>query len=238
MIMMALDSDTKILGPQKRFQTTRWNLVLNAHDVKALGKLIAIYWKPLYFFVRQHGHDNETAKDIVQEFLVVLLERDGFARADPARGRFRTYLLRALTNFMKDRAKAALREKRGGGKTLFSLDFVRGEEEFSRQVAAGEPPETVLHRAWARSLWQQALSELQGEPSHLEAFRLYLADEDYGAIALQTGLSEGAARTAVHRLKAQLRDIIVGHIRLTLVQEDDLEAELAEFQQLLGRSSL
>lgn len=228
-----MDGDTTMMGGPPQFPATRWNLVFASRDVKALGSLITLYWKPLYFFIRQHGYDVETAKDMVQEFFTTLMERNALSKADPARGRFRTFLLAALGNFMKDWSKAANRQKRGAGQLVFSLDFARGEREFPLVVAAGEPPEAVLNRAWARSLWEQSLQELKGDPAHLEAFRLHLADESYAAISQKTGLSEPAAKTAVHRLKGQLRDIIVGHIRETVANEDDLKAEVAEFMTLL-----
>ena len=221
--------DTQMMGDQIRFPTTSWNLI----SMQALDSLIRIYWKPLYFFVRQQGHDNETSKDIVQEFLKTLLERDALKRADPTRGHFRTFLLAALTNFLKDRLKANARLKRGGDQPIFSLDFTRGESEFALEVARGESPEAVLNRTWARSLWRHSIEELKGDPAHLEAFRLYLSDVDYAQIARRTGLSEAAAKTAVHRLKAQLKEIVSRHIGETAASEEDLNAELAEFINLL-----
>lgn len=225
--------DTQMMGTNYRFPITNWNLVRSSNNMKVLDSLVSIYWKPLYFFVRQHGYPNEAAKDIVQEFLKTLLERGALRRADPSRGRFRTFLLAALTNFLKDCSKAESRLKRGGDQSIFSLDFERGESEFGIEVARGESPETVLNRTWAHSLWRHSIDELQGHPAHLEAFRLYLADADYESIAASTGLSESAAKTAVHRLKGQLREIVTGHIRQTAANEEDLEAELSEFLDLL-----
>ncbi len=217
-----------------RFQTTQWNLVRAANDADALEALIRIYWKPLYFYVRHHGRDSETAKDVVQAFLTDLMERGAIQKADPARGRFRTFLRAALANFLKDWSKAASRQKRGAGRYPLSLDFARGETDYKLQVVAGETPERVLNRAWARSLWEDSLAHVHGDPAHLEAFRLYLEDADTAAIARRTGLSEGAAKTAIHRLKAQLREFIVSRIRETVDNEKDLEAELAEFKSLLS----
>ncbi len=227
------DHDTQMMGAQVRFQTTQWTLVRASEDLKALDDLISIYWKPLYFYVRQRGYGNEAAKDIVQEFLTGLLERGAIGRADPSRGRFRTFLLTSLSRFLQDWAKAAGRQKRGAGQTILSLDFAAGEREYALQVAAGEPPERVLHRAWARSLWERSLAQLRADPAHLEAFRLYLADADYKTICARTGLSEAAAKTAVHRLKAQLKEIVLGHIRRTVAGEEEVKAELAEFLALM-----
>jgi RNA polymerase sigma-70 factor (ECF subfamily) len=229
-----MKNDTRILGPGHEFDTTSWSLIRAVGDVNAFDTFVRIYWKPLYFFVRQHGQDNESAKDIVQDFLTSVLERGTLSKADPARGRFRTFLLASLTNFMKDRAKAAARQKRGGDQTILSLDFASGEREYALEVASGESPETVLNRTWARTLWKQAISELKGDPAHVEAFNLYLADQDYETIARKTGLSPAAAKMAVHRMKGQLRDTVQHYILQTAADEFELQAEVVEFMRLLA----
>ncbi|HZE97555.1 MAG TPA: sigma-70 family RNA polymerase sigma factor [Planctomycetota bacterium] len=234
MIRAAMEHDTSAMGDDVRFQTTSWNLVRSSKSLKALDALISIYWKPLYFFVRRRGFDNETAKDLVQDFLSVLLERHSFSKADPARGRFRTFLLASMSNFLKDHAKAASRVKRGGGMTFLSLDFERGESEYKLVVSVNETPETALNRGWARSLWDRAISELVADADHLMAFQLYLENIDTRTIAARTGLTEAAVNSCVHRLKHQLREIILGHIRETVSNEEELQAELAEFKSLLS----
>ena len=116
---------------------------------------------------------------------------------------------------------------------MLSLDFRMGEEEYGRQVSGGEDPEKTLNRSWARSLWERTLQELDAEPSHLAAFRLYLADTDYATIAEKTGLSVTAAKTAVHRIKPRLRDLVRENIRRTCRSEEDVSAEVADFLRLL-----
>lgn len=217
-----------------QFEATPWSLVQASKDVIALNELLKAYWKPLYFFVRRSGYDAETARDIVQDFVAMLLQREAISRAEPERGRFRTFLLAALTNFMKDRVKAARREKRGGGRQLLSLDFGTCDEEYAVQVSAGDTPETALNRTWAKSLWEESVAQVKGEPAHLEAFRMHLAHEDYDAIELKTGLSKAAAKSAVHRLNAQLREIVLRRIRETVSDEAELEAEIAQFISLLA----
>ena len=226
-------SDMEMPEGWRRFKTTSWSLVRAARHAEALNTLLAHYWKPLYFFVRQRGYDAETAKDVVQGFVASLIERKAIARADPARGRFRTFLLSALTNFLKDWARAESRQKRGAGRIILPIDFARGDREYSVQVAAGEAPERVLKRAWARGLWDQSLSELRGVPAHLEAFHLHLNGADYRTIIQKTGLSEAAAKTAIHRLRGRLREIVLRHVRAHSDSEEDLHSELAEFLSLL-----
>jgi len=229
-----MDSDTNLMGKQMRFQTTRWNLVRSASDRHSLDELITLYWKPLYFYVRQHGYDNETAKDIVQGFLTGLLERRAILKADPARGRFRTFLLSALSNYLKDWSKAGGRRKRGGGQATLSLDFARGEREYSLNGHQGESPELLLNRAWAMGLWERSLRELTGTPEQLQAFSLYRSGKDYRTISMVTGLTEPEVAASLRRLKLQLKSIITSHIRETVSSSEELDAELAEFKSLLS----
>lgn len=226
---------TTLLGSGSSFQTTAWNLVRAIRDPEILNSLLTVYWKPLYFFVRQKGYDNETAKDIVQAFLATLLERDALSKADPARGRFRTYLLAALTNYLKDWTKAHGRQKRGAGANPLSLDFARGEEDYRLQVARGESPESALNRAWARGLWEMALSKLEAEAAHRDAFRLWLASSDYKTICKRTRLSEPAAKSAVHRMRLQVREIVTAHLRRTVGDDEALRDEVAQFLAHLSR---
>jgi RNA polymerase sigma-70 factor (ECF subfamily) len=170
---------------------------------------------------------------VVQAFLIDLMERGAIPKADPARGRFRTFLRASMMNFLKDWSKSAARQKRRPSRRLLSLDFKRGETDYHLHVTGGETPERVLNRAWARSLWEDALSQLVGDRANLEAFHLYLQEVDYPTIAAKTGLSEAAAKVAVHRLKSQLRDLITRRIRETVTCQEDLQAELAEFKSLL-----
>jgi RNA polymerase sigma-70 factor (ECF subfamily) len=221
--------DTDILGPRISFQKTSWDLVRSARNAEALDGLIRMYWKPLYFFVRQKGYDNETAKDLVQDFLTAALEHGTLLKADPARGRFRTFLLAALTNFIRDWNRASARLKRGGGHAVLSLDFDGGEREYSHETATEETPEALFHRAWARTLLAQCIAQLKGKPSHLRAFELLMGGSPYEAICRETGLNESAAKTAVHRLRQQLRSLLLGYIGTSAGDEDETERALGEF---------
>ena len=228
------ENDTSVMGDQVRFKTTQWNIVQCSKDAAALDYLIRTYWKPLYFFVRQRGVDNESAKDLVQSFLTSFLERKAFGKADPSRGRFRTYLLSCFENFLRDQNRAARSRKRTGGADLLCVDFTRGELDYQMSRARQESPVLAINRAWARSLWEQSLSELHADPRHLKAFELYRAHEDLRTISKKTGLSVSAAQSAISRLRRQLREILVRHIRGTVSSEEDLRAELHEFVNLLS----
>jgi RNA polymerase sigma factor (sigma-70 family) len=226
--------NTEILGKEVRFQDTAWDLVQAAPRKEAIDALIRIYWKPLYFFVRQRGFGNEEAKDIVQQFLASALESGMILKANPLRGRFRTFLLAALGNFIRDRLRFLGRQKRGGGQATLSLDLNPGEPRAAWSVRGGEPPETIIDRAWAQGLLGQCVSELEGKPSHLQAFELQMQGVDYAGIAKSTGLKESAAKTAVHRLRLKLRDIIRSHLSVQTATEEEAGQDVAEFATLLA----
>jgi len=226
--------DTWIGGERTRFPSTQWGLVrLAARDTASMDSIVRVYWKPLYFFLRQKGFDNETAKDLVQGFLTIVIERKAFARADPAKGRFRTLLLASLENYVKDILKQSARAKRGGGRAVLSLDFSEGEREFVSDADPRESPEFRADRIWALSLFAECMSRIEASPEHALALRLHLAGEGYAEITRRTGLSEAAARTAVHRLQGRFRELLTGHLASTAVREGDLPAEIDDFIELL-----
>jgi RNA polymerase sigma factor (sigma-70 family) len=228
--------DTEILGDRVRFEKTSWDLVRSAAKNAGMDSLIRAYWKPLYYFVRQKGFDNETAKDIVQGFLTDALERATIAKADPARGKFRTFLLTSLSNFIKDWHKASGRLKRGGGRMTLSLDFDSGERQYALEIASSETPEDALDKSWAMSTLEACMGELQGSPAHLKAFRMITEGASYADVGKETGLSETAAKTAVFRLRQQLRDVLLRKISEAGLTLQDEELAMADFASFLRQA--
>src|SRR6267378_224710 len=155
--MFASDSqDANTPARASHFQTTHWSVVLAAGQrdlprrAAALEKLCRAYWYPLYAYVRQRGQGPEDAQDLTQEFLARLLEKNWLADIDPHRGRFRSFLLMALNRFLineYDRGQAA---KRGGGKTLLSLDQAQAENRYLRDRATYDTPEKNFDRRWSK----------------------------------------------------------------------------------------
>jgi RNA polymerase sigma factor (sigma-70 family) len=227
--------ETEVLGSQRQFPQTDWDLLQPAKNLEPIDVLARRYWKPLYFFVRQHRFDIETSKDIVQSFLTDVVSRGTFYKADPKLGRFRTFILTALGNFIKNWMKSASRLKRGGGVRPVSLGASTAIAEYSSKFASGEDaPDRAINRVWARSLLEQALADLQGSPLHLAAFHLYREGASYDDIAAKTGMSTVASKVAVHRLRGQLRRILTARIVEVIGAEGDLDAELSEFVGLLS----
>jgi RNA polymerase sigma factor (sigma-70 family) len=229
-----MGSDTEILGRSKEFVKTSWVLVRSAGKGGDWDPLARLYWKPLYFYLRRKGLDNEAAKDIVQDFIASLIERRAIDKADPARGRFRTFLLAALDNFLTDRKRKETRKKRGGGAALLSLDFAVGERDYALELEGGESPEKIAARAWALGLLDDCLLGLDAPPAHVAALRLRLRGADYRQICDHTRLSDAAAHLAVHRLGKSFGDLLGRRLRDLCPDPSDFDAELTEFMDLIS----
>jgi len=140
-------------GPSQ-FPTTRWSLVVAAGDPhrkearSALVSLCENYWYPLYAYLRRRGYPADQAQDLTQEFFIRVLEGRYLDRADPEKGRFRSFLLTSLKFFVADEEDRQRAHKRGGG-TVVPLEFSSGEERYQREPAHDETPERIFERRWA-----------------------------------------------------------------------------------------
>jgi DNA-directed RNA polymerase specialized sigma24 family protein len=232
-------------SPTARFHTTRWSLVTRAAGApgearRALDELCEAYWYPLYAYLRRKGETEDDARDLVQGFLADLLER-GRLGADPARGRFRSYLLGALVHHASNTRRRARADKRGGGRALESLD---GEARYALEPDHGETAEALFERAWALLVIERALARLgeeygdRGAPGTFEALRGTLAGQapEYERVAVALGTSPGAVRVTVHRMRARLRELIRGEVAQTVADGQETEAELGLLLAALGRS--
>src|SRR5205807_8175292 len=161
-----MDPDTAIGGPRDRFPSTRHSLLeaVSAADglsPEALAQIIALYWKPVYKYIRLKWHrDNEEAKDLTQGFFASALERSFFPQFDPGKASFRTYLRMALDRFIANEHAAAKRQKRGGAVSITALD-ADGAEAGALQCADTDTPEAVFHREWQRQLFTLAIEDFR-----------------------------------------------------------------------------
>src|SRR5947199_3215250 len=168
-----MSSDREASPPQAKsdaqFNTTHWSVVLAAgapdspQAVEALEKLCRTYWYPLYVYVRRHGHSPEDAQDLTQEFFSHLLEKKNLAKADPDRGKFRTFLLGSFKNFLVNEWKRAGRLKRGGDLKFLSFDADEAEQRYAGEQIDESNPANAYERQWAVALIEQVLSMLRGE---------------------------------------------------------------------------
>jgi RNA polymerase sigma factor (sigma-70 family) len=225
------------------FPTTRWTLILAcraqpARYREALSELLAIYWHPLYVYLRRRGLARAEAEDAVQSFAVHLLETDVLARLDPGRGRLRAYLKTALQHHVAHQRERALAQKRGGGQVV-ALDL-----ELAESLLAESPssPEAAFDRAWARSLFDRALVQLREEHQResragpFEVIAAYFQGGEtlsYSAAAAQHGLSVPQLKSLLHRARARFRALLTALVADTVAAPEEVEHELAELLRCL-----
>jgi RNA polymerase sigma-70 factor (ECF subfamily) len=221
-----------------QFATTRWTLVCDAARggdtaaVEALGALFLTYWPPLYRYVRRLGRSVQDAEDLVQGFFAELLQQDGLRLADRDRGRFRMFLLGSLKNHLAGEWQREHRLKRGGFATHLSIDWKDAETGLGLEPADDRSPDRHYDREWAVAVLDKVLDDLEQEDNGLDFARwkpfLSLSSGNlvYAEIAAQFGLSEGAARVAVHRLRKRYRHRLREEIRRTLADDSLVDEEM------------
>ncbi len=206
---------------------------------RALETLVAAYWRPVYRHVRRKwGKGHEEAADLTQEFFAELLERDLLARFDPSKARLRTYLRVCVDGLVANTEKAAARQKRGGGRTLLSLDFEGAREELERALAApGESPEREFEKEWARSVLELGLARLElalagrGKGIAARLFEIYdLGAEGeppppYAALAQRFGVSVSDVTNGLSLARRELRKIVLGLLGEMTGSEEEFRLE-------------
>ena len=229
------------------FATTRWTVVCDAARggdtgaSDALGTLFAAYWQPLYRYVRRLGQPAPDAEDLVQGFFTHLLERRGLRFADRDRGRFRAFLLGSLKHYMANEWQREHRQKRGGFATHLSLDWKSAETGLGIEPADVRSPDLLYDRDWAMTLLDKVLDDMAREEQDLDfnRWKPFLSVSSghlpYAEIAAQFGMTEGAARVAVHRLRKHYRSRLREEIARTLDGDELVEEEMrALFAALSG----
>ncbi len=222
------------------FAPTRWTLVLRARgdtpeSRAALSELCEAYYQPVIRFLRCEGRDEETTREVAQEFFARVLGGSGFQAADPERGRFRSYLLGALKHFLAERRAWEQRQKRGTRPESLSAgtDTSPGCEV---PDPAGCPPDAWFDREWALAVMDRALARLaaefrgSGKHDQFELLKLWLAGEtpclSQAGAASRLGMSEGALKVAIHRLRRRFRELVKTDIAQTLHRPEDVQDEL------------
>jgi RNA polymerase sigma factor (sigma-70 family) len=234
-------------GPSQ-FPTTRWSLVAAAGNPQrkearsALVSLCENYWYPLYAYLRRRGYPAEQAQDLTQEFFVRVLEGRYLDRADPVKGRFRSFILTSLKFFVADEEDHQRARKRGGG-ALVPLEFPSSEERYQREPAHDETPERIFERRWALSVLERVVDRLRqefvlhGRPEHFERLKVFLlgqSDTPYAAVAREMNTSEGALKVAIHRLRKRYRLLFRQEIADTVADPAEVESELRYLAAVLS----
>ena len=239
---------------RRRFATTHWSIVAAAggrpspESRDALAALCRAYWYPLYAYLRSHGRRHHDAEDLTQEFFATLLDKGYLQAADQRRGRFRSFLLTAFKRFLAKARERANAQKRGGGRTVLSIDFDTGEGRYAREPSHDWTPERVFDRRWALTILDQVLARLGAEYAASQKNRLweqlqpYLTGTagapTYAAVAAVLGMTEGAVKVAVHRLRQRYRELLRDAVAQTVARPKDVDDELTHLLAALrgGRS--
>jgi len=245
----ALQSRTR----DSSFASTRWTVVRQAadsqtasqHALSALSELCQIYWRPVYVFLRRKGIAQHDAQDLTQGFFANLIENRSYTRADPTKGRFRSFLLGTLKHFVAHTHDRDRAQKRGGGSAPVELDeTVISEAEAYASRCNHWSADGVFEREWAASLARQALDrlgqeyELGGKGALFEALKSRLTAGETAAIPYEQ-LASRLGRTAAHlrvevtRLRGRYRAILREEVSGTVVDPRDVDQELRYLRQAM-----
>ena len=236
---------TTIAGAE--FLTTEWSVVLQAGQDKcpgaaqALEALCRAYWPPLYAYARRDGLTPQDAQDATQEFIGSLLRRNDLASVSPEKGRFRSFLLGALKNFLVSRWRTERALKRGGQSEFVVLDSGEAEKLCQPELIDQLSPEKAFDRRWALTVMACALDRLRAEHQSPEQARLFAAlqpvlagsgrMENQAAMAGELSVTPGALATAATRLRHRYRTMIEDEVRRTLEKPADLAEELRALRE-------
>jgi RNA polymerase sigma factor (sigma-70 family) len=223
------------------FPVTRWSFINEAQGngeraARAMNELCALYWPPVYAFVRRKGKSPADAEDITQGFFAELLSRGSLDTVAEEKGRLRTFLLKAVTRHMINEHEKSSATKRGGGAQMLSLDFERAESGYIVEPGHSVTPELEFERQWALQLLDGALAEVRADAIRNEREALFedlkgvisldSAMAGYDQIAARHGMTEGAIKAAAHRLRQKFREVLRSAIAETVSSEDEIDDEI------------
>ncbi len=226
---------------QPGFATTHWSVVLAAGNqaspdyTRALSALCETYWYPLYAYLRRRGYDKQQAEDYTQDFFATLLERQGLGKADPKLGKFRSFLLASLKNFLADEWGRVKAQNRGGGAKVSSLDFDDGETRYGREPVDDLSAEKLFERSWAQAILAQALTRLKAEFEadgkqdlfdHLKTYLTAGEAAPYRDAAGALNMTEAAIKVAVHRLRRRYGELVRKEIAQTVATAEEVDDEM------------
>jgi RNA polymerase sigma factor (sigma-70 family) len=232
------------------FPSTLWSVVVltgetsNSESEQALARLCSVYWKPLYAFIRREGYSPPDAQDLTQGFFAHLLDRHRLGRVDRSKGKFRSFLLASLRNFLADQRDKAQAIKRGGQVSIITLDLQNAEEEYIIEPVDPLTPEKLFERRWMMTVLQRVLDRLEGEygarglQERFARLQQFLLGDDgaatYSEVGNELGMSESAVKMAVLRLRQRSRELFREEIAATVASDEDVEEEVRQLSALLG----
>jgi RNA polymerase sigma-70 factor (ECF subfamily) len=235
-------------GAAPKFATTHWTAVVSAGDHAsarsqgALAELCQTYWYPLYVFVRRKGVDAEEARDLTQSFLADFLERNQFSRADRALGRFRSFLVASLENFLHNEWRRCSARKRGGGLVAISMEALYAAERLITEPSTTETPAVAYDRQWVRTLLNKAIGHLQceweedGRSALFQEFLAHLWGDatsvPYAELCARFDLTPVNLRVTFHRFRQRYRELLRRAVADTVASASEIEDELRFLMQV------
>ncbi len=232
------------------FRTTHWSVVLEAsgrgseHSAAALEILCRCYWKPVYAFICRKGYSSHDAQDLTQGFFARFLEKNYLGHADAAKGRFRTYLLAAVSSFLSNEWSRRTALKRGGGQVTFSLDEVLSDDQPSLDVPDLRTPERIFEERWAETVIAQVLQQLKaefdgaGRTGRFEALKVFLLEDkgtvSYAEVASRLGLTVVAVKSGIARLRQRFRELLRDAIAHTVEHPSEIDGEIRYLLEVLS----
>jgi RNA polymerase sigma-70 factor (ECF subfamily) len=247
---MASADDDNPAAHRSAFQPTRWSLIVAAarqtspESQAALAILCEQYWPAVYAYLRRRGHNLHDALDLTQGFFALLLEKNYLGDVDPAKGRFRTFLLTSLGHFLSNQRDYARAQKRGGGATVLSLNLDPLDPRLVAEPQAADTPEQTYQRRWALTMLETALAglrrayELKGRGElfdQLEPFLTSDAEERYREIAQRLTTTEAAIKQQVYRLRRRYRQQLRDLVAQTVATPEEIDDELNHIRRALAR---
>jgi DNA-directed RNA polymerase specialized sigma24 family protein len=235
------------------FATTHWSMVARCaltdvpEATDALARLCELYWPPIYSFVRRRGYSPADAQDLTQSFFAFFLRTKAYARADPADGKFRSFLLASVKNFLANNWHRHQAIKRGGDCQFVSLDQETAEAFYGIAGASDSTAERLFDLRWATTLTTSALNFLrhelhgEGKVKLFEDLSSFLTGgsvmPSYDDVSARTGLPRATVKTHVHRLRLRYREILRGEVARTVSSPDEIDEELRYLCNILAESA-
>lgn len=232
------------------FQTTHWTLIQRARHAddtaarNALNDLCASYWRPLYAFTRRQGATPHEAEDLTQAFFVHFLDQDALARVEPGLGKFRSYLLVCLKNFLANERARAHAQRRGAGLKLLPLDLEDAERRYLIEPADHRTPEAIYERRWACEVLERALDELRREHAsdeerqQFEELAAFLpggrSPPSRPELAVRRGVTVGAIDVAIHRLRHRFGILLRQQVARTVSSDEEVKQEIRDLISILS----
>jgi RNA polymerase sigma factor (sigma-70 family) len=212
----------------------------------ALEQLCRTYWYPLYAFVRREAYSHHDAEDLTQGFFERLLGKGYLGQVDQGKGRFRSFLLASFKHYLSDQRDHQRAAKRGGGKTILSIDAQTADELYQLEPISELTAEGIFERRWALTVLDQARGKLRKEyvaagKAELHAqIRIFEAGDvgvpSYAELAGRLGITESAVKSAAHQLRRRFRELVRAEIAQTVREPGDVDDEIRHLLTVIGNA--